>query len=324
MSRSNPGVVVARHELLEKRHHEHAVNPRAIEDRKCVAKLAGLQLLVAHVVPVNVRADEAADERQAAQRQALHIDDAEAHRPGRLGRDARPDGSGSMVSPVARPTSLCGADTCTMTTPEVLLAWLGLIAAGLTAGAAVLVVGLHVLPTDVDAVREGVSGYALGEWAVLYRAQVIGTGVAAALIVVGCSARGIGSLVGLAALVVYAAARFAIVRYPTDPRGTVTLTTSGRVHVLLAATAFLSLALAAPTLGFTLAASTQWGWAGPILSALSVAVPATVVATFAAGGWPPFRALFGLIERTVYATGISWLLVVSLGLAAGPITARGR
>jgi hypothetical protein len=206
-----------------------------------------------------------------------------------------------------------------MTPPEALVVLSGVVAAGSTVSAAILVVRLHFLPTGVDAMREGVSGYALGKWAGLYRAQVIACGVAAVLIVVGCSALGVGSLAGLAALVVCAAARFAILRYPTDPQGTVTLSTTGQTHALLAAAAFLSLAVAAPTLGLTLATGPPWDRAGPVLSALSAAVPVTVVATFAAGGWPPLRPLFGLVERTVYATGISWLLVVSLGIAASPL-----
>lgn len=120
-----------------------------------------------------------------------------------------------------------------------------------------------------------------------------------------------------------ASARFAIVQYPTDPRGTVTLSTTGRTHALLAAAAFLSLAVAAPTLGLTLASSPPWDRAGPVLAAVSVAVPVTVMATFAAGGLPSLRPLFGLAERAVYATGLSWLFVVSLGIAASPLTTQG-
>ena len=209
-----------------------------------------------------------------------------------------------------------------MAPPDALVVLFGLGAAGSAAGAAYLVVRLHFLPTGVDAMREGVSSYALGRWARFYRAQVIGCGVAAALIVVCCGALGVGSLAGLAALVVYAVARVAIVRYPTDPTGTVTLSRTGRTHALLAAAAFLSLAVAAPALGLTLAASPPWDRAGPVLAAVSAAVPVTVSATFAAGGLPMLRPLFGLVERTVYATGILWLIIVSLGLAASPLTTR--
>ena len=102
-----------------------------------------------------------------------------------------------------------------------------------------------------------------------------------------------------------------------------TLTKTGRTHALLAATGFLSLAVAAPTLGFALASIAPWDRIGPVLALTSAAVLVTVMATFGAGGWPRLRPLFGLIERAVYATGISWLFVVSLGLAASPLTTRG-
>ena len=38
--------------------------------------------------------------------------------------------------------------------------------------------------------------------------------------------------------------------------------------------------------------------------------------TFAAGGVPRLRPWFGLVERTVYVTGLGWLLLVSMGLTA--------
>jgi hypothetical protein len=202
---------------------------------------------------------------------------------------------------------------------EALVGMSGLIAAVSTAAAGILVIGLHVLPTGVDPVRDGVSGYALGRWARLYQAQAISCGVAAALIVLGCGALGIGPLAGLAALGVYAAARFLIVGSPTDPPGTVALSATGRTHALLAAAAFLSLAVAAPTLGLTLAAGPPWDRVSPILVAISVAAPVTAVATFAAGGVPALRRVFGLIERMLYASWLSWLLVVALGLAVSPI-----
>jgi hypothetical protein len=206
-----------------------------------------------------------------------------------------------------------------MPSTEALVGMSGLIAAVSTATAGLLVIGLHVLSTGVDPVRDGVSGYALGRWVRLYQVQAISSGVAAALVVLGCGALGVGPLAGLVALGVYAAARFAIVGYPTDPPGTVVLSATGRTHALLAAAAFLSLAVAAPTLGLTLAASPPWDRVSPVLVAISVAVPVTVVATFAAGGLPAFRRVFGLVERMLYASWLSWLLVVALGLAISPI-----
>ena len=210
-----------------------------------------------------------------------------------------------------------------MAPPAALVALLGLLAAGSTAAAAILVVRLHLLPTGVDPVREGVSGYGLGRWAHLYRAQVTCCGLAATLVVIGCGTVGVGWLSGLAALAVYALARFTIVRFPTDPPGTTTLSTTGRRHAVLAAAAFLSLAMAASTLWLTLVDSPPWDRAGQLLAVVSLVVPVTVAATFAAGGWPTLRPLFGLIERTVYVAGVAWLFVVSMGFTASPPATHG-
>ena len=196
---------------------------------------------------------------------------------------------------------------------------LGVLAAASVVVATILVIRLHVLPTGVDPVRDGVSAYALGRWGSNYRAQVIASGLAATLIVIGCIALGRGTWLGRAVLLTYAVARFVIVRYPTDPPGSSTLSPTGRIHALLAAAAFVALGIAAPALGLGLGATAPWDHAGQLLPALSVAVPIAAVATFAAGGAPSLRPMFGLVERTIYVTGFAWLLVVSLGLAATPL-----
>ena len=147
---------------------------------------------------------------------------------------------------------------------------------------------------------------------------MIASGIAAVLLVVGLLALDLGSIVGLGVLLVYAVTRIVIVRYPTDPPGTSTLTASGRAHALLAAMSFLSLAGAAPITGLALAGTEPWDRAAPLLVAASIAVPVSVMATFGAGGWPRLRPYFGLVERMFYATGFAWLLLVGMGLAAAP------
>jgi hypothetical protein len=190
----------------------------------------------------------------------------------------------------------------------------GLAALVAVAMAAILVVRLHLLPTRVDPLREGVSAYALTPWADLYRTQAIGSGAAASCLVIGCGALGTGPVVGLGTLLVYALTRFVIVRYPTDPPGTTVLSATGRAHAALAATSFVSLAVATPLTGLALAGSTPWDLVAPLLVTVSVAVPISVVATFVAGGWSWLRSWFGLIERAVYATGFAWMLIVGAGL----------
>jgi len=210
------------------------------------------------------------------------------------------------------------ADTGGVAASHALVVLAGLGASGSVVVAAILVVRLHVLQTGVDPVSEGVSAYALTPWANLYQAQVIGCGVAATLVVVGCGSLRLGSPLGLGALLVYAVTRFVIVRYPTDPPRTSALSATGRTHAALAAASFLSLAVATPTTGLALAGSAPWDPVTSLLVVISVAVPISVAATFAAGGWPRLRPQFGLVERIVYATGLSWLLIVGVRLAAVP------
>lgn len=80
-----------------------------------------------------------------------------------------------------------------MTPAPPLVFLLGLVAAGSTVAATLLVVRLHLLPTGVDAIQEGVSGYAVGRWGGLYRAQIVLCGISAGLIVVDVGILGIGS-----------------------------------------------------------------------------------------------------------------------------------
>lgn len=199
-----------------------------------------------------------------------------------------------------------------------LVALLGAAAAVAVGAAAILVVRLHLVPTGLDPVRFGVSGYALGPWRRLYQAQVIASGssailIAAALAIAGSGLPGsAGWQLGLGALVVYGLARVAIVRYPTDPPEREP-TPAGRTHAILASIAFVALGLAAWRLGLGLADDPAWPSSGPLLAALSVAAPVATFATFAAGGTPGARPWFGAVERVFYAAGFGWLLVVALG-----------
>ena len=195
-----------------------------------------------------------------------------------------------------------------------LVTLLGVLGAALALLAGALVVRLHGLPTGVDAIREGVSGYALTPWATLYRTQVRATGLAAGCVAAGCALLGGASPVGLGALLVVAVSRVAIAEYPTDPSGTTRLSPTGRTHALLASAAFIGLGIAAPLLG----SDPRWEALGDgvriVVWVLSVAVPISVLATFGAGAIPGARDRFGLVERTVYATGLAWLAAMAAAL----------
>jgi hypothetical protein len=195
------------------------------------------------------------------------------------------------------------------------VAILGALAAVAAVLAAGLVLGLHMLPTGVEARREGVSAYALGRWASLYAAQALASGVAALSVAAGAVVVGPAPMIGVVALAVYGGARIAIIRYPTDPPGTAPLSGTGRVHAVLASAAFVALGVAAPLVGLGM----DWSTAAALraaLVALSVAVPVTVLATFAAGAVPRLRDSFGAVERGIYAAGLPWLFVAGLALIA--------
>jgi hypothetical protein len=184
--------------------------------------------------------------------------------------------------------------------------------------AATLVVRLHTLPTGADPVREGVSAYGAGPFHRLYQAQVGATGIgslllAAGLLVDAPAIESRAGIVGLTGLVTFGLARLAITRYPTDLHGP-PLTHAGRLHVLLASLAFVSIGISAPALGRALGQAPAWSGMAAPLATLGFGVSIAVLATFAAGVLPGLRRYFGAIERLVYLTALSWLFVAAVGL----------
>ena len=196
--------------------------------------------------------------------------------------------------------------------PIQLFAW---AAALLALAAAAIVIALHVVPTDVDPRLDGVSAYALGSTGRWYRIEVVATGLAALLLAFVLVAGGHGSVVGLVLLVVFGASRILIARYPTDPRGTTSLSPAGRLHAVLAAVTFVTIAIVAPLISRDLVFSP--GWTGPAMPMTALAWATTVFAlgTFASATVPSARRVFGLVERGAFAAMLGWLVVASV--AAG-------
>ncbi len=189
-----------------------------------------------------------------------------------------------------------------------------LIASILAAAAALIVIALHVIRTDVDPLTDGVSAFALTPVGYLYRTQVVATGGAAILLTVALVAGNLASGIGVAALVLFGASRILIARYPTDPRGTTRFTTSGRAHLLLATTTFVTIAIAAPSISGAMTASPDWRGPTGLLTALGWAATILSLATFAAGATPTTRRVFGLVERGAYAAMLAWLAVAAAAI----------
>jgi hypothetical protein len=176
------------------------------------------------------------------------------------------------------------------------------------AASGVILVTLHFLPTGLDPVRYAVSDYGWTRYTLGYRAMVVLQGAGAILIAIGLGQRTDATSLGW--LYVYGAVRLLVAGFMTDrePEGGFrSLTRTGQIHILLAGTAFASIAVAASHLDWTRKAA--------ILGPLGWLVTATAIATGSALVVPSIRAVaLGLIERMHYAATIVWLIAVAASI----------
>jgi hypothetical protein len=97
---------------------------------------------------------------------------------------------------------------------------------------------------------------------------------------------------------VFAAARLAIAFYPTDLIHSSESTRNGRIHLLLAAVAFVTICWAACTYPPT--------WLG------YVGTTGAVGMFLGLGGVPWLQPVLGLFQRVFYAAIIAWFVVVAV------------
>ena len=176
------------------------------------------------------------------------------------------------------------------------------------AASGVILITLHFLPTGLDPIRYAVSDYGWTSYHLGYRAMVVLQGGGAILIAVGLGQETDASALGW--LYVYGVVRLLVSGFMTDrePEGGIrSLTRTGRIHVLLAGTAFASIAVAASHL--------DWTGKPAVLGPLGWLVTATAIATGVAMVAPRIRrGALGLVERTHYAAAIAWLIVVAASI----------
>jgi hypothetical protein len=186
----------------------------------------------------------------------------------------------------------------------VILALLGLLC---VAASGIILVALHVLPTGLDPIRYAVSDYGWTRYHLGYRLMVVLQGTGAILIALALTQQTDAGTPGW--LYVYGVVRILISGFMTDrePAGLRSLTPVGLIHIVLAGTAFASIAVAASGL--------DWTGEPPVLDPLGWLVSVTAVVTAAALVLPRIRRVaLGLIERTHYASAIAWLIVVSASI----------
>ena len=171
----------------------------------------------------------------------------------------------------------------------------------------VILITLHFLPTGLNPIRYAVSDYGWTSYQLGYRTMVVLQGVGAILIAVGLGQQ--TDVKSLGWLYVYGVVRLLVSGFMTDrePESLRSLTRTGRIHVLLAGTAFASIAVAASHL--------DWAGRPAVLGPLGWIVSGTAIATGTALVVPPIRRVaLGVIERMHYAAAITWLIVVSASI----------
>jgi Protein of unknown function (DUF998) len=195
--------------------------------------------------------------------------------------------------------------------PDTTASILAAVAAAAVAAGTISLVWVHLLPTGNRPMVDAVSDYGASPYRLFYRATVVSLGLGALLLLLAL-AHGTGVPEGgLIWLGVYAATRIAIAFFPTDLEGE-TVTTTGRIHLLLAAAAFTAIAFAAVDLVPALHNEPGWDASG-LLDALRWAVVATAVATGVTRVVIPLRrSVFGLVERLLYVATIAFLLTVAI------------
>ena len=179
----------------------------------------------------------------------------------------------------------------------------GLASIVCTAVAGALLLRLHALPTGLDPVRDAVSDYGTTGFHAYYRAMVVLLGLGAALLAVGLGRNTDAD--SLIWLWLFAGSRMAIAGFMTD-RDPPPFTTEGRIHWLLAAVAFTSIALAGSDI--------DWDGAPGALAPLGTAVAVAAIATLGTRIIRPLRRVFGLVERLLYCAFLAWLVVAGAGL----------
>jgi Protein of unknown function (DUF998) len=175
------------------------------------------------------------------------------------------------------------------------------------AASGVILVALHCVPTGLDPIRYAVSDYGWTRYHLGYRAMVVLQGAGAILIAVGLGRQTNAASLGW--LYAYGVVRLLVSLFMTDrePEGLRSLTRTGRIHVLLAGTAFASIAVAASRI--------DWTGRPDALRPLGWLVTATAIATATALVVRPIRRVaLGLIERMHYIAAITWLIVVAASI----------
>lgn len=172
---------------------------------------------------------------------------------------------------------------------------------------------LHLVPSGLHPVRDPVSLYGTTRYHLLYRVQVIASGISALCLVAALTERHLPlPLVGLLMLACYGIARMAIAAFMMDAHAKRTRT--GSLHILLAAIAFTTIAVAVGILTPSLLASPLWKDLSVFLSLAEYLTILSALLFLLISLLPVLRPFYGLIERGIYVGALCWLALVIIPL----------
>jgi hypothetical protein len=185
---------------------------------------------------------------------------------------------------------------------------------------AVLGITVQLLTPGYSALSMGASALAVGPHGELMKLGFVARGVAA-LALVGALVLALPSAarspVGEALIAVWGAGAIALAFYDTDMPGG-PRTTHGAVHVLVAAVAYVAVAVGELLVALGFARDPAWRPLAPWAVALALAVLVALLAQFAAFG-AAARSLSaglgrygGLMQRIFLGLALAWMVLVSL------------
>jgi hypothetical protein len=182
--------------------------------------------------------------------------------------------------------------------------------------AAVALIVVHFLPTGVNPISEAVSDYGAGKYKNFYRVAAFWLGASGLLLAIslGEAIFPKPTLV-IVMLLIFAATRATITIFPTDLPDEEE-SSVGRAHLVLAAAAFGSIAIAAGTFHTTVQDEPFWHAHDTLIAGLGYAVVVLAIAT-ALTRRLVLKNYFGLVERLLYVAMIAWIVTVAGILLAG-------
>ncbi len=174
---------------------------------------------------------------------------------------------------------------------------------------------LHLVPSKVQPIHDPVSLYGTTRYHALYRTQVIASGVCALCLVFALAAQSISwPVIDLVLLACYGLSRILIAGFMMDIPGSRS-TRAGRMHILLAAITFASIAVAVGVLTRPVGAAARWSDLSVFLTIADfVTIISAVLFILVRRAFPLLWQIAGLLERGIYLGALCWLGLVIIPL----------